>query len=159
VDLLGKFNGYAPLEITGKVNPFGANLLVDLKVDFKDMDLAPLNPYATRYIGYKIEKGKVAFNLKCEVVKRTLNAQNNILFDQLTLGEKVESPQAVKLPVKFAISLLKNRKGEINQRQTAFLSWSPGRWFPRRKKTCPKAAWILRSSGLPLKGSSGDAPP
>jgi hypothetical protein len=113
VDLLAKFNAYAPLEITGKVNPFGA-LLVDLRVDFKDMDMTPLNPYATRYIGYTIEKGKVAFNLKYEIVKTKLNAQNNIVFDQLTLGQKVESPQAVKLPIKFAISLLKNRKGEIN---------------------------------------------
>jgi len=51
---------------------------------------------------------------RCQlIIKKKLEAQKKIFFDQLTLGERVESPQATKLPVKFAISLLKDRKGEI----------------------------------------------
>jgi hypothetical protein len=52
-------------------------------------------------------------DLKYLIIKKKLEAQKKIFFDQLTLGERVESPQATKLPVKFAISLLKDRKGEI----------------------------------------------
>jgi uncharacterized protein involved in outer membrane biogenesis len=114
VDLIGKWNGYAPLEITGKVNPFGEDLFVDLKLDFKDMDLTPLTPFSNKYIGYSIEKGKLALNLKYRIVKKTLTAENVVSLDQLTLGEKVESPDAVRLPIKFAISLLKDREGRIN---------------------------------------------
>lgn len=113
VDLFGKWNGYAPLEITGKVNPFGENLFVDLSLDFKDMDLSPLTPFSNKYIGYSIAKGKLALKLKYRIAGKMLTAENLVSLDQLTLGQKVESPDAVRLPVKFAISLLKNRNGEI----------------------------------------------
>ena len=46
-------------------------------------------------------------------MKRKLDSQNNIFIDQFTFGEKVESPQATSLPVKLAVALLKDRKGEI----------------------------------------------
>src|SRR5690606_8044968 len=43
-------------------------------------------------------------------------AKNNIFLDQLDLGEEIESPDAASLPIKLAISLLKNRRGEIDIR-------------------------------------------
>jgi hypothetical protein len=113
VDLKGKLNNYAPLEITGKVNPLGKDLYVDLDVDFKDMDLSPITPYSGKYIGYTIQKGKLSLNLKYLIVKKKLDSQNKVFLDQLTLGGKVDSPDATKLPVKLAIALLKDRKGEI----------------------------------------------
>jgi flagellar motor protein MotB len=114
VDLRGKLDNYAPLEITGKINPLKEDLYVDLKADFKDMELSPLTPYSGRHIGYTIRKGKLFLSLQYLIVKKKLEAQNHIFLDQLTLGDKVESPEATKLPVKLAIALLKNRKGEID---------------------------------------------
>ena len=111
VDLLGKLDDYAPLEITGKINPLKEDLYVDLKVRFKDMELSPMTPYSGKYIGYTVEKGKLSFDLKYLIVKKKLDSQNSIFIDQLTLGEKVESPHATKLPVKLTIALLKDRKG------------------------------------------------
>jgi len=113
VDLRGKLENYAPLEITGKINPLRNDLFVDLKIDFKDMDLGPLTPYSGRYAGYTIEKGKLSLNLKYLIVKRKLDASNNVFLDQFTFGDFVESPEATKLPVRLAVALLKNRKGEI----------------------------------------------
>jgi uncharacterized protein involved in outer membrane biogenesis len=113
VELRGKLDDYAPLEITGKINPLKEDLYVDLKVRFKDMELSPTTPYAGKYVGYTVEKGKLSFDLKYFIVKKKLESQNYIHLDQLTLGDKVESPQATKLPVKLAIALLKDRKGEI----------------------------------------------
>jgi uncharacterized protein involved in outer membrane biogenesis len=114
VDLRGKLENYAPLEIMGTINPLGKDLFVDLKVDFNDMDLSPLTPYANKYIGHNIQKGKLSLDLKYLIEKKKLDSRNNVFLDQFTLGEKVESPDATKLPVKFAISLLKNSKGEIS---------------------------------------------
>jgi uncharacterized protein involved in outer membrane biogenesis len=114
VDLRGKLENYAPLEITGKINPLRDDLYVDLKVDFKNMDLSPVTPYAGRYLGYTIQKGVLSLNLQYMIVKKKLDSQNNIFLDQFTLGDRVESPDATKLPVKLAIALLKNRKGEID---------------------------------------------
>ena len=114
VDLRGKLENYAPLEITGRINPLRQDLFVDLKADFKDMDLSPLSPYSGRYVGYTIEKGKLTLNLKYLIVKKKLDSQNNVFLDQFTLGDAVESPEATKLPVKLAIALLKDRQGRIN---------------------------------------------
>jgi len=79
----------------------------------KDLDLSPATPYSGKYAGYTIEKGKLSFDLKYLIVKRKLDSQNQIFIDQFTFGDKVESPDATKLPVKLAIALLKDRKGEI----------------------------------------------
>jgi uncharacterized protein involved in outer membrane biogenesis len=113
VELRAKLNDYAPLEITGKINPLREDLFVDLKVRMKDLDLSPATPYSGTYAGYSIEKGKLSFDLKYLIVKKKLDSQNNIFIDQFTFGDKVESPKATKLPVKLAVALLKDRKGEI----------------------------------------------
>jgi hypothetical protein len=113
VELRGKLDGYAPLEVTGKINPLRKDLFVDLKAAFKDMDLSPLTPYSGKYIGYTIQKGKLSFDLKYLIEQKKLDSQNRVFIDQFTLGEKVESPQATKLPVSLAIALLKDRHGQI----------------------------------------------
>jgi uncharacterized protein involved in outer membrane biogenesis len=113
VELRGKLGGGAPVEITGKINPLKKNFFMDLDVKFKDIDLSPLTPYSGKYVGYPIEKGKLTMELKYLIDQRKLDAKNKFFFDQLTLGDKVESPNATKLPVKLAIALLKDRNGEI----------------------------------------------
>lgn len=113
VDLRGKLENYAPLEITGKINPLRNDLFLDLKVDFKDMDLSPLTPYSNRYAGYTIEKGKLSLNLEYRIVDRKLTSSNNVFLDQFSFGEPVESPDATQLPVRLAVALLKDRNGEI----------------------------------------------
>jgi hypothetical protein len=113
VDLRAKLDDYAPLEITGKINPLRNDLYVDLKVRLKDLDLSPATPYAGTYAGYTIAKGKLSLDLSYAIAKRKLDAENDIFIDQFTFGERVDSPKATKLPVRFAVSLLKDRKGEI----------------------------------------------
>ena len=114
LDVKCKFNNYAPLEITGKLNPLRQDLYVDIKARYTDMDLSPLTPYSGKYVGYTIEKGKLNFDLQYLIDKKKLDAKNVIFIDQLTFGQKVDSPDATKLPVKFAVALLKDRKGEIH---------------------------------------------
>jgi hypothetical protein len=113
VELRGNLDNSAPLEITGKINPLSKNLYVDLKASFKDMDLTPVTPYSGKYAGYTIDKGKLSFDVRYLIEKRKLDSTNTIFIDQLTLGERVESPDATKLPVKLAIALLKDRRGQI----------------------------------------------
>ncbi|MFZ5995496.1 MAG: DUF748 domain-containing protein [Thermodesulfobacteriota bacterium] len=114
VDVRGRLENYAPLQITGKINPLKKDLYVDLKVDFKDIDMGPFTPYSGKHIGYTIEKGKLFLDLQYLIVKRKLDSQNHIFLDQFTLGDRVESPDATKLPVRLAIALLKDRHGKIN---------------------------------------------
>ena len=114
VDLLGKLGKTTPLEIKGKINPLAKDLFLDLDVDFRDVELSPLSPYSGKYAGYEIEKGKLTLNLSYRIEKKKLDAQNTVFIDQFTFGNPVESSDATKLPVKLAVSLLKDRKGEIH---------------------------------------------
>ena len=113
VEVRGKFNDYVPLEITGKVNPWKEHFFVDLTASSTNFELSPLSPYSGKYAGYTIDKGQLSFDLKYLIVQKKLESQNRILLDQFTFGDKVESPDATKLPVRLAIALLKDRKGQI----------------------------------------------
>lgn len=77
------------------------------------MDLTPTTPYSGKYAGYTVDKGKLSFDVKYMIEKRKLDSTNTIFVDQLTFGERVESPDSTKLPVRLAVTLLKDRKGQI----------------------------------------------
>ena len=87
---------------------------MDLKASLRDFNLSPLTPYSGTYAGYKIEKGSLSFDLKYLISGMKLDAENKVVIDQLTLGDRVESPQATKLPVGLAITLLRDSDGKIN---------------------------------------------
>jgi uncharacterized protein involved in outer membrane biogenesis len=114
VDLSGKLNKTIPLTITGTTNPLKEDFFADLTIKFENIELGPLTPYSQKHLGYPIDKGKLFLNLTYKIDKRTIESDNKIFIDQFTLGDAVESPDAIKLPVKLAISLLQNRKGEID---------------------------------------------
>ena len=113
VDLHGQVNE-APLTIAGAVNPLKGDLSLDIKAKVTGMELAPLSPYSGRYVGYGIEEGKLSFEVAYQIDKRKLTAQNRLILDQLTFGDKVDSPQATHLPVQFAVALLRDRNGVID---------------------------------------------
>ncbi len=114
VDLRGNLENHSPLQITGRINPLRDDLFIDLKVSFKDIDLSPVTPYSGTYLGYTVEKGKLFLDLKYLIDKKKLTSENNVFIDQFTFGKKVESDKATSLPVRLAVALLKDRKGEIH---------------------------------------------
>jgi uncharacterized protein involved in outer membrane biogenesis len=114
VEVRGKLNDSAPLEITGKINPLKKDLFVDLKASFKDIDLSPTSPYSGKYAGYAVEKGKLSLDVKYHIVGKKLDSENRVTLDQFTFGERVSSPDATRLPVRLAVALLKDRSGVID---------------------------------------------
>lgn len=114
VKISGAVDDAAPLLITGQLHPLGPKLYTDIQATAKGIELTRMTPYAARYAGYAIDKGTLSVNVHYKVDGGKLDASNQIFLDQLTFGEKTDSPDAVKLPVLFAVSLLKNSKGEID---------------------------------------------
>ncbi|HEX2933148.1 MAG TPA: DUF748 domain-containing protein, partial [Candidatus Binatia bacterium] len=114
LDLQARLDDAAPVDIKGKINPLSKDLYLDIVADARDIELNPFTPYSVKYVGYGIEKGKLSFNVKYKVENRKLSAENKIILNQLTFGEKVESPEATKLPVLLAVALLKDRNGVID---------------------------------------------
>ncbi|MEQ1636761.1 MAG: DUF748 domain-containing protein [Methylococcales bacterium] len=111
-NLVGKVFDLSPMEMEGKFSPdFSA---LDIGMHFKGMPLPFISPYMVEFAGYKIEKGKMSLDLLYKINDRKLVAENNMMLDQLTLGEKVENPKATSLPLNLAITLLKDSDGKIN---------------------------------------------
>ncbi|EIK93976.1 hypothetical protein PMM47T1_23819 [Pseudomonas sp. M47T1] len=114
VDIKGKVDRYAPVTIEGAVTPFDPMASLDIDTRFNRLELTTLTPYSGKFAGYRIRKGRMNLQLHYVITKGQLKAENKVLVDQLELGEKVDSPDAVSLPVKLAIALLKDVNGQIN---------------------------------------------
>ena len=114
VAMQGHVNGSAPLDISGSVNPLAPMALVDLKVKADGIELTGFSPYTTKYTGYPIEKGTLTLNVHYLLNQGQLTAENHIFLDQLTFGDRVANSTAANLPIRLAVSLLKNSKGEID---------------------------------------------
>ncbi|MFT3858683.1 MAG: DUF748 domain-containing protein [Aquabacterium sp.] len=112
--IAGAVDDAAPLRITGQIHPLGPRLYTDIEGSAKGIELTRLTPYAARYAGYAIEKGSLSVTVHYKVDGGKLEASNQIFLDQLTFGEKTDSPDAIQLPVLLAVALLKNSRGEID---------------------------------------------
>ncbi|MCP1497961.1 uncharacterized protein involved in outer membrane biogenesis [Pseudomonas migulae] len=114
VDIKGKVDRYAPVTIKGSVNPFDPMASLDIATSFKRVELTTLTPYSGKFAGYRIRKGRLNLDLHYLITKGQLKAENKVVVEQLQLGEKVDSPDAVSLPLKLAIALLKDVDGKIS---------------------------------------------
>lgn len=113
VDLKAAVDGSGPVTITGKLDPLGAKKFVDLKIDFKNVDLQPLSPYSGKYAGYELARGQLSVDVQAKLDGKQLDATNVITLNQFTFGAPVESPAATKLPVRLGVALLKDLNGQI----------------------------------------------
>jgi hypothetical protein len=114
VQLAGKVDRYAPVDITGEVNLLSAAKYSDVALNFRNMELTTFNPYSGKFAGYNISKGKLSTELHYKVENRKLDAQHHIVVDNLEFGDKTDSKDAAPIPIKLAVALLKDRQGVID---------------------------------------------
>ncbi|QIE27471.1 DUF748 domain-containing protein [Caballeronia sp. SBC2] len=114
VDVAAKLSANGPVSIKGVVNPLIAKPSLDLTASAHDVELPNISPYSTKYAGYPITKGKLNVDLHYMLADEKLTANNHLFIDQLTFGDHVDNTTATHLPVRLAVSLLKNSKGEID---------------------------------------------
>jgi len=114
LELRGRAEGSATLEVIGKVNPLAKPLALDIVGKVRELELPPLSPYSIRHAGYGIERGKMSVDVHYAVQgDGQLTAENKLVLNQLTFGDKVEgAPNS--LPVKLAVALLADRNGVID---------------------------------------------
>ena len=111
VALDGRVDNLAPVIIKGKITPSNGNS--DFSLDFNSMPLPLMTPYMAEFAGRKIEKGNMSLGLQYKIHNKQLTASNSLLIDQLVLGDEVENPKAVSLPLGLAIALLQDADGKI----------------------------------------------
>ncbi|KQM68987.1 DUF748 domain-containing protein [Xylophilus sp. Leaf220] len=114
LSLRGKVEGTASLEVKGKLNPLVQPLALDIEGKVRDLELPPLSPYAIKYVGHGIERGKLDVDVAYKVQPDgLLTATNALVLRQLVFGEQ-QGDAKTSLPVKLATALLADRNGVID---------------------------------------------
>lgn len=114
IELDGRVDEFGLARIRGELNPFAPRNNTDINVVFKNVDMVPASPYSMKFAGYKVAEGKISLDLQYKIRDSQLEGANQIVIDKLTLGERVDSPDALKLPLQLAIAILKDSNGRID---------------------------------------------
>ncbi|MFC4788848.1 MULTISPECIES: DUF748 domain-containing protein [Giesbergeria] len=114
LELRGRAQGTASLDITGQLNPLAQPLALDIRGQMRDLELPPLSPYTIKYAGHGIERGKLSMDVSYQVQPNgQLTAGNKLVLHQLKFGDPIEGAPA-SLPVRLAVALLADRNGVID---------------------------------------------
>jgi uncharacterized protein involved in outer membrane biogenesis len=114
VEMDGKVDDYGSAKVRGSLQPFRATDFTDLKVSFRNLEMNRLTPYSGKFAGRKIDSGKMSADLEYKIKNRQLTGANKFVINTLKLGERVDSPDAVHLPLDLAIALLEDSNGVID---------------------------------------------
>ena len=114
IELDGRVDEFGQARIRGQLNPFVPADNTDVNVVFKNIDMVSASPYSMKFAGYKIAQGKISLDLQYKVRDSQLEGNNQIVLDNLTLGERIDSPDALKLPLELALAILKDSDGRID---------------------------------------------
>ena len=114
VAINGKIDSYAPVSLKGELNPLLEELFLDLDFAVEGAELTSVNPYSGTYMGYYIDKGLLSLDVRYKVQNSELDGNNHVVIDQLTLGRKSDSEQALSLPLGLAVALLQDNDGVID---------------------------------------------
>ncbi|MDX1573368.1 MAG: DUF748 domain-containing protein [Methylophaga sp.] len=113
IALEGQVDEFGLVVIDGAMNPMDVFDDTMINLAFSNLDLPAMSPYTIKFAGRKIDEGRADVELTYEIVNGDLKASNDILIRDIVLGEKVDSPDALDLPLDLAVSLLENNEGVI----------------------------------------------
>lgn len=114
VQLDGRVDQFGLAKISGILNLCNPKRSTDIDMVFRNVEMANLSPYSGKFAGHRIRSGKLSMDLKYKIQNSKLFGDNKIIVDKLVLGERVESPDAVDLPLRLAVALLQDSKGRID---------------------------------------------
>ncbi len=112
--LEGSIGEYGLMRAEGTVQPFAPKKFTDIAVAFRNVDMTQMTPYSATFAGRKIASGKISLDLQYKLDRSRLAGDNRMVLEKFTLGERVESPTAVNLPLDLAIALLTDSDGKID---------------------------------------------
>jgi hypothetical protein len=114
MELDARVDEFGSAQIRGIMNLFKPKVFTNVTLVFRNLEMTDLTPYAAKFAGYRIASGKLSMDLHYRVKNSALVGENKIVVDKLELGERVESPSALDLPLELAIAILKDDQGRID---------------------------------------------
>jgi Domain of Unknown Function (DUF748) len=114
VQLDGRVNDYGLSKIKGEINFFEPAVYTDMSVLFRNLEMTRLTPYSGKFVGRRIDSGKLSLDLKYFIENNKLKGDNQIIVERIELGDKIDSADAVSLPLNLAIAILEDADGVID---------------------------------------------
>ncbi len=110
----GKVDQYGFATMAGSLSPFAPKTFTDITVSFLNVEMKPLSPYTATFAGRRIASGTLNLDLKYKIQDSELLGGNDVVLEQFTLGDRVDAPNAINLPIDLAIALLSDAEGKID---------------------------------------------
>ena len=104
---------YAPLSVDGDLKLAADDPFSDLQIALQNYEMTSLTPFTGRYVGYTVSSGQLDFNTRLQLQGTLLDSMTRLQADNFFLGDKVESDEAIKAPIKLGLAVLRNKAGEI----------------------------------------------
>lgn len=114
LDIKGVVDNYGLASIKAKLSPEDIKFLTDINMNFKNISMNNFTPYTAKFVGRKIDEGKLDLDLYYNIKDSNLKAKNGIIIKKIKLGESVKSPEAMSLPLDLAITLLEDSSNTID---------------------------------------------
>lgn len=114
VDIDGVVDEYGLAKISGELLSAAPKTYTNMEVKFENIDMTNLSPYSGKFVGYKLKEGKMNVELGYKIDASQMQGGNRVILKRVTLGEEVESEDAISAPVSLAIALLKDDDGVID---------------------------------------------
>ena len=112
VSLYARMNTSGVMNGTMQVNPDGFSDM-EIAYSIKELLLSDINPYSVYYVASPFIQGQLSFESNTTIRDLLLKSENILRIDQVKVGEKVKNSTAMDIPVKLAVSLLKDLHGNI----------------------------------------------
>ena len=114
VRLEGHVKPYGYAKVEGEMFPLDPAQKLNINLLFNNINMTRLSPYSGKFVGYAFKDGKLDLDLDYHIENSQLLGENSIILHDLTLGDVIESPDALNLPLQLAIALLKDSNGKID---------------------------------------------
>jgi hypothetical protein len=114
VTLEGRVDEFGFVRVSGFITPLETSRNTDLKVAFQNVAMPKFSAYTIPFAGREIASGKLDLDLGYKVTASELVGENKVVLRDLELGDKVEHPGAMSLPLGLAVALLKDAEGKID---------------------------------------------
>jgi len=114
IELKGRVDEYGEAKIDGELEPSHPTATTDIHMTFRNVEMTDLTPYTVKFAGYEVNSGKLSLDLGYKIQQHRLAGTNQIVIKHLDLGKKIDSPDALDLPLELGLALLKDSSGKID---------------------------------------------
>lgn len=94
------------------INPDGYSEM-EMNYSIKGIRLSDINPYSVYYVATPFIDGDLTFENEIYIRDHKLKSENRLFIERVVAGKRVQNNTAMNIPVRLAISVLRDLKGNI----------------------------------------------